>query len=213
MTWYSQEGGGYLADPIERINDELSSLSELARRDMSEEGFEMESVQLRAEAMLCYRNQRQTIQVPMPALALTGLADVQALSEAFNAAYAARYGQGAVFKEVGIEMLALRLIASVPTAKPAIPNGAYRNSGTLRQKGSRRVFWGPAAGFLETPVYDREALAEGDSLVGPMLCEGKDTVLVVPSEWQLRIGPNNLAWIEKLRDESAAVRDVGAGSP
>ncbi len=210
MTLYSPEEGGYLVDRIGRINQELSSLTELARRDMSEEGFEMELVQLKAEAMLCYRNQRQTIPVPMPALALTSRADVQELCEAFNNAYAARYGQGAVFKEVGIEVLALRLIASVPTAKPAMSNGSHRGSGKPRHKESRRVFWGPAAGFVETPVYDREALAEGDSLVGPMLCEGKDTVLVVPSGWQLRIAASNLAWIEKLHDH-ASVTEMGAG--
>lgn len=210
MTLYSQEEGGYAVDRIDRINAELSNLTELARRDMSEEGFEMELVQLKAEALLCYRNQRQTIQVPMPALALTDRDDVQALCEAFNTAYAARYGQGAVFKEVGIELLALRLIASVPTVKPAVSSGPHRDSGEPRHKESRRVFWGRLAGFVETPVYDREGLAEGDSLLGPALCESKDTVMVVPSGWRLRIATNNLAWIEKL-DECASATEIRAG--
>ncbi|HUY20087.1 MAG TPA: hydantoinase/oxoprolinase family protein [Candidatus Binataceae bacterium] len=210
MTLYSQEEAGDLVDRIERINHELSSLTELARRDMSEEGFDMELVQLKAEALLCYRNQRQTIQVPMPALTLTGRDDVQALCEAFNTAYAARYGQGAVFKEVGIELLGLRLIASVPTDKPVVSIRLPRDSGKSWNKGSRRVFWGPAAGIIDTPVYDREALSEGDSLAGPTLCEGKDTVLVVPSGWALRIAAGNLAWVEKL-DDHASGAEVRAG--
>jgi N-methylhydantoinase A/acetophenone carboxylase len=213
LTLYSPEEGGYLVNPIDRINDELSDLTKLAHRDMSEEGFEMNLVQLRAEALLCYRNQRQTIQVPMPALALSSSVDIQALCEAFNQAYAARYGQGAVFKEVGIEMLALRLMASVPMVKPALSYESYRNFKKPRHVENRRVFWGPAAGFVETPVYDREALAEGDCIPGPVLCEGKDTVLVVPFGWQLRVVACNLAWIEKLADSaSAGEMHVGDGS-
>jgi N-methylhydantoinase A len=213
VTLYSPEAGGYLTDQVERINDELSKLTALARRDMSEEGFDMERVQLRTEALLCYRNQRQTIQVPMPGLTLASRTDVETLCEAFNNAYAARYGQGAVFKEVGVELLGLRLIASVPTVKPAVSEGSPRDLGNPRRKTDRRVFWGPAAGFVDTPVYNREALGEGDALVGPMLCEGKDTVLVVPPGWQLRVTAGNLAWIEKLHDHtSVAQMPAGVGS-
>ncbi|MBF6569896.1 MAG: hydantoinase/oxoprolinase family protein [Candidatus Binataceae bacterium] len=203
-TLYAREHGGHKIDGIERINQEMRGLIDLARRDMSEEGFEMESVQLKGEAMLCYRNQRQTLQVPMPGLTLAGHADVKQLCDAFNTAYAARYGEGAVFKEVGIELLALRLIASVPTAKPSVAHSTKRSSAPAERKGTRKVFWGPALGFVDTPVYDREALSEGSQLEGPVLCEGKDTVLVVPAGWDLRIGVRDLAWIDKRLSPAAA---------
>ena len=207
MTLHAAELGGYLIEGIDRVNSELTSLVELARRDMDEEGFDMESVKLTAEALLCYRNQRQTIQVPMSSLTLTDRADIAALCEAFNSAYAQRYGQGAVFKEVGIELLALRLIASVPKAKPAMSDASLAANHTpsaRRHKQTRRVYWGPGPGFVATPVYDRETLIQGDCFMGPMLCEAKDTVMVVPSGWQLRIGARNLAWMEKLDDTPAS---------
>ncbi len=190
-------------DAIEQINGEMRSLVELARRDMGEEGFDLDNVQLRAEAMLCYRNQRQTLQIAMPALTLSGPDDVRRLCDDFNAAYAARYGEGAVFKEVGVEMLGLRLIASVPASKPDMTTGDLRATEKPQRKAVRAVFWGPSAGFVDTPVYDRGALGEGHRLDGPLLCEAKDTVLVVPSGWELRIGAHNLAWVEKLRARPA----------
>ena len=55
---------------------------------------------------------------------------------------------------------------------------SVRDGGTAR-KGTRRAYFPEADGFVECPVFDRYALAQGMVIDGPALIEEHEATLVI----------------------------------
>lgn len=83
-----------------------------------------------------------------------------------------------------IEAVNWRVLASGPS--PSVRMEALIEptvSGPKAEKGRRAVFFPEAGTFLDTPVYDRQALRRGDRLVGPAVVEDvESTTIVGPGE-------------------------------
>jgi N-methylhydantoinase A/oxoprolinase/acetone carboxylase beta subunit len=86
-----------------------------------------------------------------------------------------------------VELLSWRLAARGP--RPAIhlakaaDDGATPDPGAA-YKGSRRMYFGPPAGFVEAPVYDRYRLRPGMRLDGPAVVEERESTTVLgPNMW------------------------------
>jgi N-methylhydantoinase A len=103
--------------------------------------------------------------------------DPARLRSAFEAAYLTLYG--VTPSHVPIEIVSWRMsvqgpeIAFTPAAKSAAAHGA--------PKVSRPVALWP--GVSAAPVYDRAALAVGQSVAGPAIIEERETTLVIPPGW------------------------------
>ncbi len=61
------------------------------------------------------------------------------------------------------------------------------DDGRAARTGSRPVYWGPAAGSVNTAVYLRDRLVPGDAIAGPAVIESDDTTTVVPPTWDFRV--------------------------
>ena len=57
-------------------------------------------------------------------------------------------------------------------------------------KGSRTCYWTDPTP-VETPVFDRPALAAGQVVTGPALLEDVDTVIAVNPGWQYEVGDDH----------------------
>ena len=55
-------------------------------------------------------------------------------------------------------------------------------------KRNRKAYFPEAGGFVDCPVYDRYALASGDSVVGPALIEERESTCV--------LGPGDLLTVD-----------------
>ena len=76
----------------------------------------------------------------------------------------------------------LRLIARGVPATPRAPRRLRIGADAARRPedaGSRRVFFGPEHGWIETPVRERAELAAGETS-GPLIVEEYDSTTVVP---------------------------------
>ena len=197
LNFYSHKSGAYAVDSIPPLNQAVEALVSFGRRDMEEEGFDMDAVELQLDLYLCYGQQRQTLPVRSKKLRLESADDLGDLCNRFNAAYGEKYGIGAVYPEAGIEMVSIRLNAVGPVAKYEMRRMPAGAGSDVVPAGTRKAYWGPAHGFLETPVHQLGTLGAGVALEGPVLCESDDTVIVTPPGWRFSADEWGVGWIER----------------
>ncbi len=118
--------------------------------------------------------QLHEINVALPPGTLDEMA-VSTLRAAFATAYAARYTE--VYDGVPVEIVGLRIRARgrIPALSAREESAAAAGAAL---KGSRRAWF--EGGFVETPVYDRYALAEGAIIAGPAIVEERESTTIVP---------------------------------
>jgi N-methylhydantoinase A len=83
--------------------------------------------------------------------------------------------------EESIELITLRVTATVPGEPPALRH----NGTTTAPVGSRTALFDEE--FRETPVYDRTQLEANATIDGPALFEGGESTVVVPPCWRATV--------------------------
>ncbi|PYM90585.1 MAG: methylhydantoinase [Candidatus Rokuibacteriota bacterium] len=123
-----------------------------------------------------YVGQGYELAVPVP----SGRLDADALVRvraSFDEVYAARYGYASPTEPVEIVTWKLSAVGGSP--RIALAKAATRSVGEGR-KGTRRAYFPEARGYVDTPVYDRYALAAGTLLSGPAIVEERESTTVLP---------------------------------
>ncbi len=175
----------FLADPS-RYNQITERLLELARRDMAEEGFEGQPA-LRLELEMAYAGQHHAVRHRSAPLRLDDGTDIEQLASDFNATFAEHYGAGTVNPGGGIEVRLFKLTATYRFEAAARRDQTAHDARPAAPKGTRACHWSDA-GPVETPVYDRPALAAGQVVTGPALLEDVDTVIAINPGWSYLVG-------------------------
>jgi N-methylhydantoinase A len=123
-----------------------------------------------------YVGQGYELTVPLPSgpLDAAALARVRA---AFDEVYAARYGYASPREPVEVVTWKLSAVGGSPHVALA---KAEARAGARPVKGHRRAYFPEARGYVDTPVYDRYALAAGARLTGPALVEERESTTVLP---------------------------------
>lgn len=197
FNWSEQ---AYLSD-LAPFNDLVSELVDLATRDLKLEGFNERDMAFRLELDMRYGSQYNMTRVTAPKLRLDNTADVKALCDAFTARYAEVYSPEATFPAGGINVESFFLTASVaqdPFALPAETLAAAEPDAGAKTE-TRPVYWDPADGFVDTPIYDARRLKPGNRLAGPAVIESPDTTYVVAPGWTFHID----AWRNGVLERSA----------
>jgi N-methylhydantoinase A len=108
---------------------------------------------------------------------------MDALDEAFHRSHERRYGH----RNAGaVEIVNFRLTAVGATAKPGLPPPGAVGSVAEARRAERPVYFD--GGFMVSPVYDRERLAERARLSGPAILEEMGATTVVPPGWSATVG-------------------------
>jgi N-methylhydantoinase A len=198
LTLFHGSSQRYLTDELASFNATVAEMAAFARRDMSEEGFDLDTTGLVVDVSMCYGQQRKILPIRLDGFRIDGADGVRRVCDRFNKAYAAQFGEGATYPQAGIEANEIRLSAVGPVAKFA--PSAKGNAGVTvvsALRGSRRAFWGPGFGNVDTPVYERDALPVEATIDGPVLCDAEDTVIVVPPGWSYHTDRFGFGWIER----------------
>ena len=114
--------------------------------------------------------------------------DVTKLGEEFVEHYTNVYGEGGAFVEGGIEIVNLRITATVkvPTAQVRRRKiGSTDSKPALKEK--RDVYWTKAKGFINTNIYDYLQLDAGMIVDGPAVVEAPTTTFVVLPEMTAKV--------------------------
>jgi len=152
------------------IREALAAREAEARAALAAQGFEGEAVTV--ERRVDLRFESQDTELPVAA---DDVADADTLRARFLAEYERVYGYRA---RDGVEVVAVRVTARGRRAGKLDMRTA--RAGTARDgvRGTRRVMFSRADGFVETPVLSRGALP--GRAAGPMILESLDTTVVVP---------------------------------
>ena len=136
--------------------------------DMEDTAAEdLEDPEYTRRADLRYRGQSFELTVDAP----------EKLAERFHAAHEQRYGYH--MEDEPVELVNLRLIATVPVEKPEIEEPDPEGDAESGRRGAN--FGGE---WLEAPVLDREKMGRGSEVEGPAIVEFKESTCVVRSGWR-----------------------------
>jgi 5-oxoprolinase (ATP-hydrolysing)/N-methylhydantoinase A len=156
------------------INRLLADVEADGRRLLAEAGI-TDGITVTRQAEMRLLGQMHEIAVDLPDGAL-GHANLGDLKRRFAEAYTRRYTR--LYAGAVIEALSWRVLVSGPSPRLSVvsePAGSNRASAL---KGRRQAYF--AAGFRDTPVYDRYALRPGDQLDGPAIVEEREATTVIP---------------------------------
>ncbi|MHB8528902.1 MAG: hydantoinase/oxoprolinase family protein [Caulobacteraceae bacterium] len=154
----------------------LNEMSEEGLAALEEAGCERETVRLRFGADLRYLGQQNELGILFDHDPRENR-DTGMIAAVFEEAYKAQYGVNP--SHVPLELVSWRLTAQGPLI--AVEEPRRSRSGPGAAKSSRPVALWPAAGPV--PVFDRSALAAGQTLAGPAIVEERETTIVLPPAW------------------------------
>jgi len=173
----------FMREPLDAraLNAIFNEMEERAALQLAGEGFARSSMHFERFVSLKYGAQISSLEIPYPA---AGFApdEVDALVDTFESTYARRYGQGAGFREAGVELMKLRLraVGRLPEVNPVkLPANSDNGRGAAPIVRRRRVYWWEAEGFVDTPVLDGGRLGPGAEVTGPAIIELPHTTMPV----------------------------------
>ena len=104
--------------------------------------------------------------------------EVEKLEERFHAAHERRYGYR--MEDEPVELVNLRLIATVPVQKPKLeePRSQEDEAESGRREANFDGEW------IEVPVLDRERMGKGSKVEGPAIVEFKESTCIVRRGWR-----------------------------
>ena len=160
------------------IAEAFATLAEHAQGWFTNEGIAVADRRTVRTADMRYHGQNYELAVPVPDGPIAA-ATIEALASAFTDAHRQRYGFAAVGDPVEIVTLRLEAVGTVAKAELR----AHPDAGPEASKAvaGRRPVWLPEArDFVETPIYDRDALRPGNHFAGPAIVEQMDATTLVP---------------------------------
>ena len=169
------------SDPAE-IDRAWRALEDEGRAQLAHEGFPAERMRFRRTANLHYKGQLYELSVAAPPTPPGGAIDrawLDGLAEAFGEEHERTYGHRAGPEEP-VELVNMVLVAEGLPDAPVVPDTLHldRAENGAGGGGSRNAYFGPEAGWIETPVVGRSDLAGGAA--GPLIVEEYDATCLVP---------------------------------
>ena len=173
-----------------RWEDANSLLDEMAgegRAVLESSGLSSTDIRYERTADMRYVGQGHEVSVSLPEgrLDATHRKTIQA---SFEEVYRSLYGRKG--PDVPLEVINWRVVAAGP--EPAMdfrmPEAAGgRDGAVVALKGKRRAYFPERGGYVETPVYDRYALAPGATFSGPAILEERESTLIVGARGRGRV--------------------------
>jgi N-methylhydantoinase A len=186
------------------VNRLFAEMEDEGRALLTRAGVAASKVTVSRIAEMRYLGQGHEVEAAVPPgkLSAGSLAKITASFEASYRALYHRLPQG-----VPIEALNWRVTVSGPDPKTKLgghaePDRAGRRTGPAGRsavKGTRRAYFAERGGFVETPVYDRYALAPGMTLKGPAIVEERESTAVIGPGGRARVDSGLALIVETSR--------------
>jgi N-methylhydantoinase A len=186
-----------------RLTNAVERLRGHAREALKDAGDE-DDVAFSYLAGMRYRAQVNDVWVPLDAAL-----DVRRLTAAFESEYEALFGRGTGYRAAGIEIAALRCVATI--ARPVVFAGTVADAENESDTGEveRLVYWEEHKGFSPTHAVRGPTPGRVD---GPAIVELANTAIVVhPGQCLSRDSHGNLV-LESVLDQSLRVAQVAIGA-
>ena len=169
------------------LRDAMQSMEQPANAAFSDSLTGRARLRFEYSADMRYRGQGHDIRVTLPgrARSLTPEKVVEMFNEEYNRTY------GYLEEEENIQVINLRVVASLATKKPLLEQSDTSTRSIVRRarKGERPVYFTERGEFVETRVFDGHLLRSGNQLKGPAIVELETTTIVLRPDQRLRVDP------------------------
>jgi N-methylhydantoinase A/acetophenone carboxylase len=171
------------------FNNIVKSLQEKAIKDITNEGFPVESIRFGLEIEAKYGGQLNILRFMSPLLFINRDADVRAVYQAFEDEYCRVYNRISAYPQGGVDVLNLILRATVDYPKPKLPTYPRAKATPDQEalKGKRDAYWVEYGEFRPTPIYEAKLLKHGNVIDGEAVIEAEDTTIVLPPVMKLSV--------------------------
>jgi N-methylhydantoinase A len=138
-------------------------------------GVEPSAATTSVSALMRYVGQGYEVEVAVPREAIDN-GNQAAVAQLFASRYRALHGRE---EQMAVEIISWRVVVAGP--RPQLEPSAATRAGEA-QLGTRAVYFAEAAGFVETPVFDRYRIRPGESVQGPAVLEERESTIIVPPD-------------------------------
>jgi N-methylhydantoinase A len=153
-------------------------MEEQGRQVLLKSGAREDQIRFARSADLRYLGQFNEVEVASPDGAVTP-ALLDALAAAFHAKHEQTFAFAMPNRPIEVVYLRVRAIAATATVHLREINAGAESADGAR-KPDRRCYFGRAAGWRMTPIYDGAALTSGNCIAGPALIEEASSTILVP---------------------------------
>src|SRR5881397_3044136 len=161
------------------VNQLFAEMEAEGRALLTRAGVAASDVRVARIAEMRYLGQGHEVEAAVP-LGNLSAERLSTITASFEAAYRALYHR--LPQGVPIEALNWRVKVSGPEPRIAATRRAAADRASavsVAIKGTRTAYFAESDGFVETPVYDRYALAAGMTLAGPAIVEERESTAVI----------------------------------
>jgi N-methylhydantoinase A/oxoprolinase/acetone carboxylase beta subunit len=171
------------------FNNIIKSLQERAIKDITNEGFPVESIRFGLEIEAKYGGQLNILRFMSPLVFINSEDDVKAVYQAFEDEYCRVYNRISAYPQGGVDLLNLILRATVDYPKPELPTYPLSKETPDKEalKGRREAYWEEYGSFRPTPVYEAKLLKHGNIIGGEAVIEAENTTIVLPPGTKLSV--------------------------
>ncbi len=164
------------SDPAE-LTAVWQELEDAARNQLQSDGFAPAQMRFQRAANMHYKGQIFELNTPAPDGEIDTAA-VATLEESFGQEHERTYGHRAGPEEP-VELVNIMLVGQGISDRPRVPDRLLgEDEGSTDALPSRQAYFGPDAGWIETPVLRRKDLAS--QMTGPCIVEEYDATCLVP---------------------------------
>ncbi|HEY2996157.1 MAG TPA: hydantoinase/oxoprolinase family protein [Methylomirabilota bacterium] len=176
----------------EALNALFAEMEDEGRELLARAGVARERVSVKRIAEMRYVGQGHEVEAPVPTGRLSA-ASLPAITASFEEAYRALYHR----LPQGVPFEALNWRVTVAAAPPALAfGGGAPSAAASALKTRRRAWFAESQGWVDTPVYDRYALAPGTTLEGPAIIEERESTAVVGPGARCRVDDGRTLVVE-----------------
>jgi len=158
------------------LNRLFAEMEDEGRELLARAGVAPETARVTRIAEMRYVGQGHEVEATMPAGRLSAFS-LPTITASFEEAYRALYHR--LPQGVPIEALNWRTTISGPPPPLAFGGAGGSRVGVTALKTTRRAWFAEAAGWVDTPVYDRYALTPGAVFEGPAIVEERESTAVI----------------------------------
>lgn len=164
---------------VERYNQSFEAFEKRGIEQMEGEGFRADDLHYRASVEMRYGGQLWEGIFNAPVRRINTVDDLNAVIRSFEEEYERRYTRLGMYPEGGLEIITLTLEVYAVTPKPMLAKRPLQGEDpSAALKWGRKVFFNDE--WLDSNVYEMEALNAGNVVMGPSIIEATDTTLVLP---------------------------------
>ena len=189
-----------------RVREEIRRLEEELEAELEDEGFDASQRRIERLAEVRHVAQVHSLEVALDDARDDPADWEQSLVERFERTYETRYGKGTSYREAGLEISAIKAVATGIRALPAQQRLVER--ALSRRPRTRRIYWTELGRAFDSQILPYSTLRTDDEVVGPTVIELSTTSIAVrPGQLAMLDDAGNVILQLHARESESVIGD------